>query len=246
MFSPESGWANLEQQENNHQSPLQIQKKASGASTNRTRHLLSLDHLSTFCSPLFSKQRKHAGNGSFDSEKGNWAWKKGWSINQSSKSITDSKKSLRGFNKPNATPTFTWSSIHLLFFLVLKTERKHAGNGSFDAKKGSWSWKKGWSINQSSKSITDPKKASEASTNRTRHLLSLDHLSTFCSSLFSKLRENMQGMVVLTQRREVDHGRRAMLRFLSRVESFSFFRTRFELSQEGFNPHGEHLNTTGS
>ena len=39
-------------------------------------------------------------------------------------------------------PTLTLSSIHLLLFPVLKIERKHTGNGSFDSK-GSWSWWKG-------------------------------------------------------------------------------------------------------
>ena len=40
--------------------------------------------------------------------------------------------------------------------------------------------------------------------------------------LFSKLRESRQGMAVLT-RREVEHGVRATLRFLSKVEFFPFF-----------------------
>ena len=38
--------------------------------------------------------------------------------------------------------TLTWSSVHLLFSSLLKIERKHAGNGSFDSK-GSWRWCKG-------------------------------------------------------------------------------------------------------
>ena len=41
-----------------------------------------------------------------------------------------------------SSPSITSSSIHLLFFPLLKIERKHEGNGSLDSK-GSWSWCKG-------------------------------------------------------------------------------------------------------
>ena len=41
-----------------------------------------------------------------------------------------------------SSPTLTWSSIPLLFSPVLKIERKHAGNGSFDSKGSGW-WRKG-------------------------------------------------------------------------------------------------------
>ena len=52
-------------------------------------------------------------------------------------------------------------------------------------------------------------------------LLWLDHLSTCYSPLFSKLRESTQGMAVVS-RREVNYGVRRMLRFLSKLDCFSF------------------------
>ena len=55
-----------------------------------------------------------------------------------------------------------------------------------------------------------------------------------------KLKENTQGMAVLT-RREVDAGVRATLRLLSEVDFFSFFRSWFNGSKEGLDPHSEQL-----
>ena len=63
-------------------------------------------------------------------------------------------------------------------------------------------------------------------------LLQLDHLSTFYSLLFSKLREKTQGMAVLT-RREVDKG---MLRIVLKVELLPFFRCWFKRPKEGLDP----------
>ena len=40
-----------------------------------------------------------------------------------------------------SSPTLAWSSIHLLFSPLLKIERKHAGNGSFDSKASWWGCK---------------------------------------------------------------------------------------------------------
>ena len=72
--------------------------------------------------------------------------------------------------------------------------------------------------------------------------LQLNHLSTCYALLFSKLRENTQGMAVLT-RREVDDGVRATLRFLSKVDFLPFFQSWFKGFKKGFNSHSERLNT---
>ena len=66
-------------------------------------------------------------------------------------------------------------------------------------------------------------------------LLYLNHPSTCYSPLLSKLRESMQGMAVLTWRK-VDHGIRATLRVLSRVNFFPFFRSWFKRPEEEFSP----------
>ena len=68
------------------------------------------------------------------------------------------------------------------------------------------------------------------------------HLPIF---LALKLRDSTQGMVVLT-RREVDHGVRATLRFLSKVDFFPFFRSWFKRSKEGLNPEQWRLKIIGS
>ena len=48
-------------------------------------------------------------------------------------------------------------------------------------------------------------------------------------------------MAVLT-RRELDHGVRATLRFLSNLEFFPLFRSWLKRSKGGFDPHSEDLN----
>ena len=50
----------------------------------------------------------------------------------------------------------------------------------------------------------------------------------------------MQGMALLT-RREVEDGVRGTLRSLSKLDFFSFFRSWFKRSKEGFDLHSEHL-----
>ena len=73
-------------------------------------------------------------------------------------------------------------------------------------------------------------------------LLKLDHLSTCYSLLLSKLEESTQGMEVLTWR-EVDHGLRATLRSLSKVD---FLPSWLKRSPEGLNPHREDRKITES
>ena len=63
-------------------------------------------------------------------------------------------------------------------------------------------------------------------------LLQLNHLSTCYPPLFSKLRQNTQGMAVFSQR-GVDHDVRATLRFFSKVEFFPFFQSWFKRSLMG-------------